>query len=116
MEPVLVMFGAPPPQTIIADPVQTAVWPRRPAGALAVLVSVHASRMGSYKPPVSRLEPPQMSIFEPVHTAVWPARARGASVLFVGTQESPAGSYWPPVPPAPVPPPVPQTIMREPVQ
>jgi hypothetical protein len=41
-----------PPQTIIAPPVQTAVWYFRPVGALLVVVVVHAFVLGLYLPPM----------------------------------------------------------------
>src|SRR4030095_14647783 len=41
-----------PPQMIISFPVQTAVCPTRPAGALVVLVAVQLSVLGLYLPPV----------------------------------------------------------------
>ena len=44
-----------PPQTIISLPVQTAVCPSRPVGALVVPVAVHVFVRGSYLPPVFKL-------------------------------------------------------------
>jgi hypothetical protein len=55
-----------PPQAIISLPVHTAVWEKRAAGALAVLVAVQLLVSGSYLPPVpKRFEialPPQTII------------------------------------------------------
>lgn len=64
-----------PPQTIISVPVHTAVWPDRSLGALVVVIGVHVSVAGSYRPPVlvRALEPfvpPQTIISVPVQTAV----------------------------------------------
>src|SRR6266571_4505090 len=107
-----------PPQTIILEPDQTAVWESRPVGAPAVAVVVHESLAGSYWPPVFELlpsTPPQTIILEPVQTAVWELRPVGAPAVAVVVHESLTGSYWPPVfellkskPP--------QTIILEPVQ
>ena len=41
-----------PPQAIISLPVHTAVWEKRAAGALVVLVAVQLSVPGLYLPPV----------------------------------------------------------------
>jgi hypothetical protein len=41
-----------PPQTIISEPVETAVCCHRASGALVVLVAVQLSVPGSYFPPV----------------------------------------------------------------
>jgi hypothetical protein len=41
-----------PPKTIISDPVHTAVCVERGDGAPAVGSGSHASRLGSYEPPV----------------------------------------------------------------
>jgi hypothetical protein len=63
-----------PPQAIISLPVHTAVWEKRAAGALVVLVAVQLSVPGLYLPPVlKRFElalPPQTIISLPVQTAV----------------------------------------------
>src|SRR5262245_27297009 len=68
-----------PPQTIISLPVQTALRPLRPSGALIVLVSVQLSVMGSYLPPALPPPlPPQTIISLPVQTAAWNDRASGA--------------------------------------
>ena len=63
-----------PPQTIISLPVHTAVWEKRAAGALVVLVAVQLLVPGLYLPPVLKMlliaTPPQTIISLPVHTAV----------------------------------------------
>ena len=63
-----------PPQTIISLPVHTAVCSLRSEGALAILVGVHVSVLGSYLPPVLKPMPapcpPQTIISLPVQTAV----------------------------------------------
>jgi len=63
-----------PPQAIISLPVHTAVWEKRAAGALVVLVAVQLLLSGLYLPPVlKRFEvtlPPHTIISLPVHTAV----------------------------------------------
>src|SRR5215469_9779044 len=63
-----------PPQTIISLPDQTAVWPTRASGALAVLVLVQLSALGLYLPPVFKSPPlslpPQTIISLLVQTAV----------------------------------------------
>jgi hypothetical protein len=60
-----------PPHTIISLPVHTAVCHSRPPGALAVLVAVHVSAPGLYRPPVlPPPSPPQTIISLSVHTAV----------------------------------------------
>ena len=93
--------GAEPPQTIIFEPVQTAVWFMRSAGAPAVAVGDQELPIGSYCPPVLKrfvpFWPPQTIIFVPVHTAVWVVRAVGAPTVDVVDQESATGSYSPPV-------------------
>src|SRR6266852_4280811 len=40
-----------PPQTIISVPVQTAVCSKRASGTFTVLVGIHVSKAGSYRPP-----------------------------------------------------------------
>jgi hypothetical protein len=109
-----------PPQTIIFEPVQTAVWLSRADGAPAVEVAVHTFVAGSYRPPVFSGEPPssppQMIILEPVHTAVCANRNVGAPVVVVEVQEFPTGSNWPPSLLGTLPLNPPQTIIREPVQ
>ena len=68
------MPPAPPPQTIISLPVQTAVGNCRRSGALAVLVAVQEFVLGLYLPPLLEgpfeSEPPQTIIRLPVQTAV----------------------------------------------
>jgi hypothetical protein len=64
-----------PPHTIISLPVQTAVCPLRPVGALVVLVAVQLSVLGLYLRPVFKTLllvpcPPHTIISLPVHTAV----------------------------------------------
>src|ERR1039458_9476540 len=89
-----------PPQTIILEPVQTAVWYSRSNGALVVVVAVQVLATGSYWPPSfsgAPLNPPQTIIFEPVQTAVWLTRTVGAPVVVVAVQALATGSYWPPV-------------------
>src|SRR5574340_623840 len=87
-----------PPHTIILEPVQTAVWRRRAAGAPAVLVGVHESVAGSYAPPVFvvaslQSDPPQTILLDPVHAAVGKLyRAGGAPAVVVAFHESAAGS------------------------
>src|SRR5512143_2734412 len=70
---------AEPPQTIIRLPVQTAVWPRRAAGALTREVGLQASAIGSYRPPVfiaaGKKHPPQTIILLPVQTVVLQSRS-----------------------------------------
>ena len=76
LPPVSKVFKLPPapPQAIISFPVHTAMWEKRAAGALVVLVAVQLSVPGSYRPPVFKkpppLPPPQTIISLPVHTAV----------------------------------------------
>jgi hypothetical protein len=75
LPPVLkVELSLVPPQTIISPPVQTAEWPYRPEGALAVLVATQLSVLGLYLPPVFKTPksppPPQTIISLPLHTAV----------------------------------------------
>jgi hypothetical protein len=67
-----------PPQTIISEPVQTAVWPLLPKGAFVTEVAVHESLTGSYLPPVLKEDPPQIIISLPVQISVCPSRADGA--------------------------------------
>ena len=91
--PVLTQAESPkPPQTIIFEPVHTAVWTSRAAGAPFVVVLVQESLAASYWPPVLvRLEPvlpPQTIIFVPVHTAECRKRAAGAPPVAVGFQTS----------------------------
>ena len=75
LPPVSKKFKLPsvPPQAIISLPVHTAVWEKRAAGALVVLVAVQLSVPGLYLPPVlKRFElalPPQTIISLPVQTA-----------------------------------------------
>jgi hypothetical protein len=61
-----------PPQTIICLSAQTAVCSYRPLGALVVLVAIHLSVVGLYRPPVFKAGfcPPQTIIWQPVQTAV----------------------------------------------
>jgi len=63
-----------PPQIIISLSVQTAVWPDRSVGALAVLVAVQVLLLGLYLPPVFKgltpSYPPHTIISPLVHTAV----------------------------------------------
>src|SRR5262245_41471858 len=71
-----------PPQTIMRDPVQTAVKDSRPRGEFApTLVVVHVLVFGSYTPPVLSYptpdSPPQTIILEPVHTAACKCLAFG---------------------------------------
>jgi hypothetical protein len=73
--PVFNKLGFCPPQTIISLPVQTAVCEMRPAGALASLVAVQLSVLGSYLLPVLKKlplpsHPPQTIISLTVQTAV----------------------------------------------
>ncbi len=83
--PVLVGPLTPePPQTIISDPVQTAVWPYRWLGTLAPepLVrddAAHESVEGLYRPPETVAEPvaPHTIISDPVQTAAWRDIAEG---------------------------------------
>ena len=76
LPPVSKVFKLPPapPQAIISLPVHTAVWEKRAAGALVVLVAVQLSVPGSYRPPVFKkpapLFPPQTIISLPVQRAV----------------------------------------------
>src|SRR5439155_20789070 len=100
--PLLLLFFPPaltseftptPPHTTISLPVQTAVCPPRPSGAVVVLVAAQLSVLGLYLPPVFkywRLSscPPQMIISLPVQTAVCPNRAAGALVVLVAVQVS----------------------------
>ena len=55
-----------PPQAIISLPVHTAVWEKRAAGALVVLVAVQLLVPGLYLPPVLKMlllaTPPQTII------------------------------------------------------
>ena len=44
-----------PPQTIISEPVQTAVWPERPCGACIKVIAVQLSMAGLYFSPVFKL-------------------------------------------------------------
>ena len=75
LPPVSKVFKLPPapPQAIISLPVHTAMWEKRAAGALVVLVAVQLSVPGSYRPPVFKrpppLSPPQTIISLPVQTA-----------------------------------------------
>ena len=55
-----------PPQAIISLPVHTAVWEKRAAGALVVLVAVQLSVPGLYLPPV----PKRFEIDLPPHTII----------------------------------------------
>jgi hypothetical protein len=130
-----------PPHTIISLPVQTAVWPARPAGALVVDVAIQLSVSGLYLAPVVNggrgvgvgvgvggeaglalslprvsswtlpSTPPQTIIPLPVQTAVEEYRASGAFVVLVDVQLSKPGLYLPPVFNPP-----PQIIISLPVQ
>src|SRR6188472_2893603 len=83
-------------------------------GALAVLVAVQLSVLGSYLPPVFNSlpsNPPHTIISLPVHTAVFHARPEGALTVLVAVQLSVMGLYLPPVLPLPAP----QTIISLPV-
>src|ERR1051325_2875947 len=89
-----------PPQTIILEPVHTAVCSNRACGAPTVVVAVHVSLAGSYRPPLliwqlcssSRPQPPHTIISVPVHTAVCCLRGNGAFVPLVVRQVSVMGS------------------------
>src|SRR6266404_1588833 len=95
------MLPSAPPQTIISLPLQTAVWNYRASGALVVLVAVHVSALGLYRPPVFKRmvssAPPQTIISLPVQTAVCNCRTSGALVVLVAAQVSVLGVYLPPV-------------------
>jgi hypothetical protein len=63
-----------PPHTIIADPVQTPVWPALAEGAPVVSSGLHLLVTGLYRPPVLTAArelstPPQTIISEPVQMA-----------------------------------------------
>jgi len=107
-----------PPQTIIWQPVHTAVWYHRAAGAPVVLVAVQLLVTGLYCPPVLNKPllsfPPQTIIWLPVHTAVWCHRASGALIL-VAVQLLVVGLYLPPVLNKPLLSFPPQTIIWRPV-
>ena len=88
------------PHTIISVPVQTALCPLRPDGALTVAVGVQLSVFGLYLLPVFKLlplYPPQTIISVPVQTAVCALRAEGAFVVLVDIQVFVAGSYLAPL-------------------
>jgi len=110
-----------PPQTIIWQPVQTAVWNHRASGAFMMLVTVQLLVVGLYLLPVFNKRllsfPPQtiISLPVPVHTAVWCHRASGAFMMLVTVQLLVVGLYLPPVFRTPSPPYPPQTIIRLPV-
>ena len=55
-----------PPQAIISLPVHTAVWEKRAAGALVVLVAVQLSVPGLYLPPVLK----RLEVTLPPHTII----------------------------------------------
>src|SRR6266480_1572204 len=101
LPPVLnTLLPLPPPQTIISLPVQTAVWLTRPEGAPAVVVALHVSVLGLYRPPVFALlpsNPPQTIISLPVQTAACTSRPEGASWILVLAQLSVLGLYLLPV-------------------
>src|SRR5439155_24769916 len=87
---------------IISLPLQTAVWPILASGtAPVVLVAVHVSALGLYRPPVfkrlPKSNPPQTIISLPVQTAVCNCRTSGALVVLVAVQVSVLGLYLPPV-------------------
>jgi hypothetical protein len=86
---------------------------------LVVLVAVHVSVLGLYRPPVFKepllLTPPQTIIWLPVHTAVCPSRAAGALVVLVAVHVSVLGLYRPPVFKMLLPLIPPQTIISLPV-
>jgi hypothetical protein len=90
-----------PPQTIIWQPFQTAVWNHRAAGVPVGLVAIQLLVAGLYRPPVFNKTllsfPPHTIIRLPVHTAVWCHRAAGASVRLVAIQLLVLGLYLPPV-------------------
>ena len=92
---------APPPQTIISLPVQTAVATYRAVGALMVLVAVQLSVPGLYLPPVLKTvggsHPPQTIISLPVHTVECWNRPWGTLIMLVAFQLSVPGLYLPPV-------------------
>jgi hypothetical protein len=88
-----------PPQTIILEPVQTAVCQPRAGGAFAVVTAVQASAEASYWPPSFKGPPPfppQTIILALVQTAVWKPRADGAPAVVVAVHVLATGSYCPP--------------------
>src|SRR3954470_3270695 len=92
-----------PPQTIILDPVQTALWPMRPLGApVAGKAPSQLLVTGSYRLPVLKnvvpSYPPQRITSLPVQTALGLERAESApDSVVVPVQVSVSGSYRPPV-------------------
>ena len=84
-----------PPQTIIFDPVQTAVKPEYPGGVPFVDIEIQLSVAGLYRPP-AYVEPPHTIISDPVQTAGALDIPGGALTLDVGSQLYEVGSYCPP--------------------
>jgi hypothetical protein len=74
LPPVFTSLGkATPPQTIISEPVQTAVWKFLASGALLVVVAIQLFVAGLYRPPVFKallFHPPQMIMMVPLQTVV----------------------------------------------
>src|SRR5947207_2800054 len=92
----------------------------RGLGALVLLVAIHESVLGLYRPPVligpplTPDSPPQTIISLPVQTAVCRYRPSGVLVVRTGVQVSAVGSYLAPVfDVSPYPPP--KTIISLPV-
>src|SRR6266487_4001557 len=84
------------------SPVQTALCSHRTEGAPFIVMSVHLSVAGSYRPPVAvsvphPVAPPQTSISLPDQTGVVPHLPAGAPVVVIAVQVSDVGSYRPPV-------------------